>query len=108
MKRFNPKDNGVQLPWLDDQFVAEWQIWLQYRKERRLAAYRPLGLKRTFEMLKSISNGDPKVAVAIINQSISNNWQGLFKLKQNEQINSRNFGSKPISEAQPNGGFGQL
>lgn len=110
MKKFNPKDNGVQLPFNHDGFISEWQTWLEYRKERRLACYKPLGLKRTFEMLKEISGNNPIIAIAIINQSISNNWQGLFKLKNqnNEQINKGTFGNKPTPQIVPTGAFGQL
>lgn len=92
MKRFNPKDNGVQLPWNDLDFINKWQEWLQYRAERNLARYVPTGLKRTFTMLKEISGDDPKTAVQIIDQSLSMGWQGLFKLKEakNEQQQASN------------------
>lgn len=77
----NPKDNGVQLPFNDDNFISKWQEWLQYRKERRLASYVPTGLKQTFSKLLNISNNNPEIAIQIIDQSMSNGWQGLFELK---------------------------
>jgi hypothetical protein len=87
MKQFKPKENGVQLPWNDLDFINKWQEWLQYRAERKIARYVPTGLKRTFTMLKEMSGNDPKVAIKIIDQSLSMGWQGLFKLRevQNEQ-----------------------
>lgn len=75
------KENGVELPFTDENFIQKWQEWLQYRKERRLASYVPTGLKKTFTMLKRISYNDPGIAMQIIDQSISNNYQGLFELK---------------------------
>lgn len=53
--------------------------WIQYRKE--------LGKKITPSTAKKqimfLGGRDPAVSVAIINQSISNGWTGLFELKQN-------------------------
>jgi len=90
MKRFNPKDNGVHLPFNDVDFINKWQEWLQYRAERKLARYVPTGLKRTFTKLFQDSGGSPQVAVAIIDQSLGNGWQGLFPIK--EQQNFQNGG----------------
>jgi hypothetical protein len=77
----NPKDNGVQLPFTEQTFIDKWQEWLLYRKERKLANYVPRGLKGTFTMLKNISANNPETAIAIIQQSMDNNYQGLFPLK---------------------------
>lgn len=53
--------------------------WIQYRKE--------LGKKITpstaKKQIRFLGGRDPAVSVAIINQSISNGWTGLFELKQN-------------------------
>lgn len=81
MKRFNPKDNGVQFPWNDDRFIEKWQEWLRYRSERHIARYVPTGLKRTFSKLVKDSNGDMETAIAIIDQSLELSYQGLFPLK---------------------------
>jgi hypothetical protein len=113
MKKQNPKDNEVQLPFEDDEFKSEWQVWLQYRSERRLPAYKPTGLKRTFSLLKNLSGDNPKTAVAIINQSIANNWQGLFMLRTNNLTNGtaykRTVEEKPTpSGSVAAGGFGKL
>lgn len=75
------KENGVQLPFNHDGFIEKWQEWLTYRKERRLAAYVPTGLKKTFTKLINDSQNDPIIAMQIIDQAMSCNWQGLFPLK---------------------------
>jgi hypothetical protein len=82
MPKSNPKNNGVEIPFQDDAFVEKWQEWLLFRKERRLPNYVPRGLKGTFTMLKRISNDNVSTAIAIIQQSMDNNYQGLFPLKQ--------------------------
>ena len=69
------------LPFPDVEFYNKWQEWLLYRKQRRIAAYVAIGLNRTFDKLKTESGNDVKVAIAMIDQSIANNWQGLFPLR---------------------------
>lgn len=110
MNRFKRKDNGVQLPWMEQEFLDKWQDWLQYRKERRLANYVPTGLKMTFTKLIKDSGNDYKVAIQMINQSLEKGWQGLFPVKQeaNGKKNTGNFGEKPIPQIVQQGGFGQL
>ena len=110
MKRFNPKDNGVQMPWLDEPFVEKWAEWLRYRAERKLARYVPTGLKKTFTRLKTDSGGDYRIAMEIIDQSMEKNWQGLFPLKT--KTNGTNYsgsaGAKPVAQTHHQGGFGVL
>jgi site-specific recombinase XerC len=62
-------------------FKAAWEEWLQYRKERKLAKYTPTGLQKTLTNLYNISGQNEETAIQIINQSIIQNWQGLFPLK---------------------------
>ena len=57
------------------EFRAAWADWLAYRKERRLAAYKPIGLTR---QLNALSAFGPASAIAAIEQSIQQNYQGLF------------------------------
>lgn len=50
----------------------------------RLMNKKPLtdcALKLIVEKVNQLSNGDPKHAVAIMNQSIMNNWQDIYELK---------------------------
>lgn len=105
------KENGVQLPFNHDGFIEKWQEWLQYRKERRLPNYVPTGLKGTFTRLKNMSNDNPLVAIEIIQQSMDNNYQGLFPLKtlSNGTTHTRFIKDKPEPTGNVvTGGFGQL
>jgi hypothetical protein len=70
----------MNLPFTN-QFAQAWQEWLQYRKERRLPAYKPVGLKKTLTRLTQLANNNEAEAIAIIDYSISQNYQGLFKEK---------------------------
>ncbi len=64
-------------------FKTAWQEWLLWRKEMRFKKYAPIGLKKTLTHLVAISDNDEATAIAIINQSIIQNWQGLFPLRNN-------------------------
>jgi hypothetical protein len=70
------KDNtkGIELPdWLDS---SKWNEWIEYRKSRKLTNS-PMTLKRQIAFLeKNKSN-----YIEIIEQSITNGWQGLFEKK---------------------------
>ena len=57
------------------EFRAAWETWLAYRKERRLATYKPIGLKRQLTALAAFG---PQSAIAAIEQSMAQNYQGLF------------------------------
>lgn len=73
----------MELPWNDLDFKAAWEEWLEYRRERRLPKYVPKGLQKTLANLVNISSNSSITAVKIIEQSMENNWAGLFKLKHN-------------------------
>lgn len=110
MKQFKPKENGVQLPWNDDLFIEKWTEWLQYRRERHIATYKPTGLKNTFKALIEDSGNNVQTAIAMINQSMARSWQGIFPIKQqlNGKDNSGTFGGKPVSQSVGQTGIGEL
>ena len=54
--------------------------WLEYKKEKR-QSYKPRGLASFKKKIMEMSGGDPVVADAIVEQSMANNYQGIFPLK---------------------------
>jgi hypothetical protein len=60
------------------EFGKAWEEWEQYRKERR-QKITPTTARHQAQFLSKYSEGE---AIAIIRQSITNGWQGLFELKQ--------------------------
>lgn len=81
----------ISLPFPGDEFENKWMEWLMYRKQRRLHNYVPVGLKKTFNRLVLDSGNDVNVAIAIIDQSLEKGWQGLFPIKNHQNIsNGRN------------------
>lgn len=72
------------LPFKTPTFEAAWNEWLDYRKQRRLPKYVPKGLQKTFTALLRISENNESIAIAILNQSMELNYQGLFPLKSSQ------------------------
>lgn len=65
-------------------FAKKWAEWLEYRKERKLPKYRPIGLKMALKRIVSESGNIESVAVDMLQYSMEMNYQGIFKRKQNE------------------------
>lgn len=63
----------------------EWRrifaVWLEYKKDRRESYKNLNSLKALYNKLLKLSNNDPDIAKKIIDESMSNNWAGLFPLK---------------------------
>jgi hypothetical protein len=83
-----------ELPFKSDAFAEAWEEWLLYRRERRLPAYKPVGLKRTFNMLIRDSDNNEETAIAMLGQSIEQNYQGIFPLKpkKDDKLTKHNTG----------------
>ncbi len=80
---------SAQLPFFEPEFAEKWAEWTEYRKERKLPAYKPIGLKKTFTMLLRESGGSVTEAMDMLEYSMENNYQGIFKRK----INGTNWGT---------------
>ena len=71
-----------------DEWVAAlespWQelmrIWFEYKKSRKEAYGTVMGAKSCLTKLRNLSGNNPQTAQAIIEQSMANNWAGLFPL----------------------------
>ena len=60
-------------------FETAFQIWIDYKGKK---AYKnENSLKIALNHLIELSSNNPETALKIVNQSIANNWKGLFELK---------------------------
>lgn len=57
------------------------KTWIAYKKEKK-QSYKPIGLRTLVRKLVRLSDNDPDVARQIVEQSIMNNYSGLFELKK--------------------------
>jgi hypothetical protein len=57
------------------------QTWFDYKQSRREMYKTMQSASVCYKSLYDLSNGSPTMAERIINQSIANNWAGLFEIK---------------------------
>lgn len=55
--------------------------WLTHKKKIKKGYKTEAGVKKMYNALFQMSSGDASIAQMIIDQSIANNWDGLFPLK---------------------------
>ena len=71
------------------------ETWLAYKKEKA-QSYKPTGFKTFYKKLCELSGNNPQVAMAIIEQSMQNNYAGIFPLRNNN--NNNNYGRETITD----------
>lgn len=76
-----PPPSVPDLPFCAPGFVPVVEKWLDYKKSRREGYKSPESLKAMYEKLFKLSGGEPSVAWEIVNESMANNYAGLFPLK---------------------------
>jgi hypothetical protein len=68
-----------------------WEEWKKYKKDEHSECYKAIATEQTaLNKLFTISNGDFNTAQKIINQSVSNQWKGLFNLNDHGQQSTTN------------------
>ena len=87
-----PKEE-INIP---SNFVEVWNSWKEYRKAKKKKNYASVTYEQiAFEKLIKLSKNNPTEAKLIIEQSIENNWESIFKLNKlydgkSEQKSTRN------------------
>jgi len=79
------------MPFDTKEFAYWWEVWLEERKDRKYKRYTHRGEQAALHTLTSDAHGEEDVAIAIIKQSITHGWRGLFPIKES-------YGKKGISK----------
>ena len=58
------------------------RTWLEYKQSRKERYKSQLSVDKCLAQLKKISGDNQRMAQQVIDQSIANNWAGLFELKR--------------------------
>lgn len=74
--------------------------WLAYKREKK-QTYKPRGFKVLCKNLLSLSGNNPAKARLIVEQSMRNNYAGLFELKQNRYETTANAGNGRCANTAP-------
>lgn len=88
-----PSEAGTKLEQKNERYFEDEGMnnailkWLAFKREKK-QTYKPIGLKTLKTKLFNLSNGDGKVAMQIVEQSMMNNYSGLFPLRDNVNSNS--------------------
>ncbi len=76
------KNHLIDLFPFQEDFREIWDSWIQYKKVEHKKTFKRIETEQAaFKLLLEKSKGNSLVAEKIIQQSIANNWQGLFELK---------------------------
>lgn len=87
IKKENKKEKKeLDLSFCNSQFLELINKWLKYKKEKK-QSYTQMGIEMFYKKLLTLSNNNLSVASEIINNSIANNYAGIFELKNNKSSN---------------------
>ena len=64
--------------------------WLEYKKSRKESYKSQQSIRAFTNKLLKLSAGNPETAKQIIEQSLANNWAGIFELKDNDNTSKKN------------------
>lgn len=80
------EDLELTFPFLSERFLTAWNGWKEYRKKELRKTFKEAKTEQTaLNGLAKKSNNNEEVAIAIILQSIENQWTGLFPIKETKQ-----------------------
>lgn len=86
------KNKEIDLSFLQKDFIPIVEKWLIYKKEKKQEYKGQTSINTFCKKLIEYSNGDAIIAEAIIEQSIANNWAGIFELNNNNNGNKQQNG----------------
>lgn len=69
----------IIFPFDSPRFKQAWAAWIQYRLEIKKPYKSDMAIQAA---LKKLSEHPEEVAIKMIEESISNQWQGIFEIKQ--------------------------
>ena len=79
-KSFSKKT--YDLSFVDGKYMSTFTEWLEYKAERKEKYKTVSSLKACYNRLLKLSGDNPQIAAEIVQQSIANNYAGLFEYKE--------------------------
>ena len=80
VRSIQPKKETLDLSIVAPEMLEAVETWLAYKREKK-QTYKPTGFKTFYKNLCAYSSNNPKIAMAIVEQSMQNNYAGIFPLK---------------------------
>ena len=82
--RKKKKEIEVELPFASEIFSETWDTFLKMKWDAHKFRYKSIAsMKRQLSNLLELSGNDETKAIQILNQSIANQWAGIFEIKNN-------------------------
>lgn len=78
------RDFGIDLSIVPEPLLEIVIDWLEYKKERR-ESYKPRGFQSFVKTFVRDCNNDPTIARQMVERAMSNNYAGVFPLKDNNK-----------------------
>jgi hypothetical protein len=88
-----PKIENLIYPFDSDKFMFTWDAWIKYRIEIKKPYKSNLSIQAA---LKTLSKYNEPEAIKMIEQSIANQWQGIFEIKNQ---NNNHGKQQPTAES---------
>ena len=88
------KNMELPEPYNSDIFRETWESWCDFKINRKEPTLTEKGYELWFKNLMTLSSHDLAISIQIINQSIANNWQGIFELKTQKSYASTRQNNK--------------
>ena len=104
-KKVAPK-KVTEILHIPEDFISLWNDWTEYRKLRKFKPYAGLKYEQmAVDKLLELSGCDPIIASKILQNTFTNNYQGFFPLKENQNGNSNTAQSNSNSGNATGHGF---
>lgn len=85
VKESKVKENKEEkYDFISPEFLQPFLDWIEYKKARKESYKNEKSIKAFYKKLLRLSGNDSKKAILIIEDSMANNYAGLFPLKTNE------------------------
>lgn len=85
----------IDLPFNTVEFAEAWGDFLEHKKEMFKFEYKnERSMRLALKKLVRYSHNNEKIAIAILENSISENWKGFFPLKNNDPMMIEFFNSQ--------------
>ena len=102
-KRKQLKENSLAVKSLDLSFVRDdfkecLYMWLEYKQSlpAKMRYNSELGIRRAYNHLFKISNGDPYIAQEIVDNSIAASYQGLFPVRKFQNKDPKSISARML------------
>lgn len=68
---------------IEEDYKKPFCQWLEYKRGRKEKYKTQKSIELAYSKMKKLSDNNPDAAMMIVEESMANNWQGLFALKNN-------------------------